>query len=313
MKQTVSVVTGGAGFIGSWLCESLIADGHKVICIDNFVTGSEKNIEHLRKNESFRLIKHDVSRTLTIGEKTDFIFHLASPASPVHYQKYPVETMLANSDGTYNMLGLARKSNAKFLFASTSEVYGDPKEHPQKETYWGNVNPVGVRSCYDESKRFGEALVMAMHKKYGLDARIIRIFNTYGPRMQKDDGRAVPNFITQAISSKPITIYGDGKQTRSFCYVTDMVEGMKKAMFSGKTKGDIFNLGNPDEYTILEIAEKTKEILNSKSKIVFKPLPEDDPARRKPDITKAKGIGWEPKIPLDVGLKSTIEWFREVF
>ncbi len=313
MKQTVSVVTGGAGFIGSWLCESLITDGHKVICIDNFITGSEKNIEHLKENNNFRLIKHDVSRTLTISEKTDFIFHLASPASPVHYQKYPIETMLANSDGTYNMLELARRNNAKFLFASTSEVYGDPKEHPQKETYWGNVNPVGVRSCYDESKRFGEALVMAMHRKYGLDARIIRIFNTYGPRMQKDDGRAVPNFITQAISSKPITIYGDGKQTRSFCYVTDMVEGMKKAMFSGKTNGDIFNLGNPDEYTILEIAEKTKEILKSKSKIIFKLLPEDDPARRKPDITKAKGVGWEPKIPLDAGLKSTIEWFREVF
>ncbi len=308
----ISVVTGGAGFIGSWLCESLISDGHKVICIDNLITGSVKNIEHLRKNKDFRLIKHDVSKPLP-NEKADFVFHLASPASPVHYQKHAIETMLANSAGTYNMLKLARSSNAKFLFASTSEVYGDPKEHPQKETYWGNVNPVGVRSCYDESKRFGESLVMAIHRKYGLDARIIRIFNTYGPRMQKDDGRAVPNFIIQAISSKPITIYGDGKQTRSFCYVTDMVDGIKKVMFSYKTTGDIINLGNPNEYTILEIAEKTKEILGSRSKIVFKPLPEDDPTRRKPDITKANNIGWQPKIQLGEGLNSTIEWFREVF
>ncbi len=305
----ISIVTGGAGFIGSWLCESLLSEGHSVICIDNFITGSEKNIAHLKKN--FRLIRHDVSKPMKTGKKIDYIFHLASPASPVHYQKYPIETMLANSMGTLNMLELARKNNAKFLFASTSEIYGNPKEHPQKETYWGNVNPIGVRSCYDESKRFGEALAMSFHRK-SVNTRIARIFNTYGPMMQKSDGRAIPNFINQAIRNRPITIYGSGKQTRSFCYATDMVDGIKKVMFLGNSS-DIFNLGNPDEYTILDIAEKIKSMTKSDSEIVFKSLPDDDPVRRKPDITRAKAIGWAPKTPLDTGLEETIKWFREVF
>lgn len=306
-----SIITGGAGFIGSWLCESLLNEGHEVISVDNFITGSEKNISHLRKNKSFRLIRHDVSKPMKIASKIDYVFHLASPASPVHYQKHPIETMLANSAGTYNMLELARKNSAKFMFASTSEVYGNPKEHPQKETYWGNVNPVGPRSCYDESKRFGEALVMSFQRG-SLDARIVRIFNTYGPRMQSNDGRAVPNFINQAIRNKPITIYGSGKQTRSFCYVTDMVSGIKKAMFSGNR--DIINLGNPEESTILEIAKRIKSLSDSGSEIIFKPLPADDPIRRKPDITRAKKtLKWEPKTKLDAGLKETIEWFKEVF
>ena len=308
----ISLVSGGAGFIGSWLCENLISEGHEVICMDNFITGSEKNIEHLKKNKKFILISHDITKPLEIDEKIDFIFHLASPASPVHYQKYPVETMLANSLGTYNMLELALRNKSKFLFASTSEIYGNPAEHPQKENYWGNVNPVGVRSCYDESKRFGEALTLSYFRKYDTDVKIVRIFNTYGPRMQKNDGRAVPNFIIQALNNKPITIYGDGMQTRSFCYVTDLVYGIHKAMFLG-VKSDIFNLGNPDEYKILEIAKKIKDLTKSGSEIVFCSLPEDDPIRRRPDITKAKGIGWEPKTSLEMGLKETIKWFKRVF
>lgn len=307
----ISVVTGGAGFIGSWLCESLLAGGHKVICIDNFITGSEKNLSNIKKNKNFTLIKKDISLSININEKIDYIFHLASPASPVFYQRYPIETMLANSAGTKNMLELAKKHNARLLFASTSEIYGEPQQHPQTETYWGNVNPVGIRSCYDESKRFGEALTLSYARKHGLDARVARIFNTYGPRMQLDDGRVVPNFIMQSLESKPITVYGNGKQTRSFCYVTDMVDGLKKMMFSEKTKNSVINLGNPEEYTVLEIAQLIKKLAKSKSDIIFKPLPEDDPTRRKPDITKArKMLAWSPTTELEQGLEKTIDFFR---
>ncbi len=309
-----AIVAGGAGFIGSHLCDSLIEKGLEVICIDNLITGSQRNIKHLIKNKNFKFIKADVSsftnyQLLT----TNYIFHLASPASPVDYQNHSEETLMVNSLGTINMLKMAVANKAKFLFISTSEVYGDPLEHPQKETYWGNVNSYGSRSCYDESKRFGESAIYVYIQKYGLDARIVRIFNTYGPRMQKDDGRVVSNFINQALEGKPITIYGDGKQTCSFCYVSDLVSGIMNAMFLKNTKGEIFNLGNPDEYKIIDFAEKIKRMTKSKSKIVFKSLPKDDPRKRKPDITKAKKIlGWQPKVKLDEGLEKTIEYYKSV-
>ena len=303
------LVTGGAGFIGSWLCESLLEKGYQVVCVDSLITGEKGNIEGLMGNENFRFIQHDIAKPLEI-KGIEYVFHLASPASPVDYYKFPLETMLVNSLGTLNMLELARKQDAKFLLASTSEVYGDPEEHPQREDYWGNVNPVGKRSCYDESKRFAEALSMVYFRKYGVGVKIARVFNTYGPRMRKDDGRAVPNFITQALQGKDITVYGDGNQTRSFCYVSDMVEGIETVMFKAKA-GDVFNLGNPEEFKIIEFARLVKELTGSESNIAFMNLPEDDPKKRRPDITKAKKLGWEPKTDIKTGLEKTIEWFRK--
>ncbi|MDP2649832.1 MAG: SDR family oxidoreductase [bacterium] len=316
------LVAGGSGFIGSHLCESLLNQGYKVICVDNLITGDEKNIEKLLKNPSFEFIKSDVSKEFSsLGSQfstLDYIFHLASPASPnkkspKSYINYPIETLLANSAGTYNLLELAKQKGSAFLFASTSEVYGDPTVSPQTEEYFGNVNPNGIRSVYDESKRFGEAATMAYVRKYDINARIIRIFNTYGPKMQKDDGRVVSNFINQAISNEKITIYGDGKQTRSFCYIDDMVKGLEFMMFSKNTKGEVFNLGNPDERSISELASIIKKMTGSSSKISYEEIPKDDPKIRKPDITKAnKILDWKPKVKLEEGLKKTIDYFRNI-
>ncbi len=305
------LVTGGAGFIGSWLCESLL-ENYKVICVDDFSSGAERNISELKKNRNFRFVKHNVIELLNVNEDVNYVFHLASRASPIDYQTYPVHTMLTNSLGTYNMLELAKKKNARFLFASTSEVYGDPLEHPQKETYWGNVNPNGVRSCYDESKRFGEAVAMTFMREFSIDVRIARIFNTYGPRMKANDGRVVSNFVTQSLKGKAITVYGNGSQTRSFCYVSDLVSGIIKLMFSEKAKGEVINLGNPKEFTVLELANLVRKMINSKSEIIFSNLPDDDPKRRNPNIEKAKKLlGWEPKISLADGLEETIQYFKE--
>ncbi len=304
------IVTGGAGFIGSHLCERLLNEGYDVICIDNLGSGAVDNISHLMPNKKFRFIKHSVIDPLQLIEgKVDFIYHLASRASPKDYQEYPVETALANSVGTDMMAKLTLAKNAKILFTSTSEAYGEPREHPQKESYWGNVNPVGIRSCYDESKRFGEALLMAYHREYKLDIKIVRIFNTYGPRMRHDDGRVIPNFITQALKNDPITIYGDGSQTRSFCYVEDMVDGLVKMMMSKEIGPK--NLGNPKEFTVLDTAKLIIKATKSKSKIEFLPLPEDDPTKRQPDISKARQLlGWEPRIEFEEGIKKTVDSFK---
>jgi UDP-glucuronate decarboxylase len=310
------LVTGGAGFIGSHLCEHLLNKGYKVVCLDNLITGSKKNIEPLLENPNFEFI--DANIVSPVGELPNepfsHIFHLASPASPIDYQKYSEETILVNSIGTLVVLNMARDRNTKVLIASTSEIYGDPLEHPQKETYFGNVNSFGPRSCYDESKRFSETQAYVFLHKYDLDVRIVRIFNTYGPRMRKDDGRVVSNFISQALANDPINVDGDGSQTRSFCYVTDMVEGLFKAMFTDKTKGEVLNLGNPDEYTIKELAEKILKLTDSKSEIKYSgSFRKDDPMRRKPDITKAKNIlSWEPKMGVDEGLQKTIEYYKSL-
>jgi len=306
-----ALITGGAGFIGSFLCEYLLDKGFKVICIDNLSTGSEKNIENLKTNKNFKFLKKDVREELYIDEKIDYIFDLASRASPKDFEIYPIDILTTNGFGVYNLLKLAEKNNAKFLFSSTSEIYGDPKEHPQKETYWGNVNPIGIRSCYDEAKRFAEAMVMAFVREKNINARIVRIFNTYGPRMNEYDGRVIPNFITQALKNEPITVYGDGNQTRSFCYVSDTVEGIYKAMMIGK-KGEVYNIGQEEEYKILDLAKIIKNLTNSNSKIVFKSLPADDPKIRKPDISKARMyLNWEPKVKLEEGLKKTIEYYKK--
>ena len=303
------LITGGAGFIGGHLCELLLNKGFRVICMDNLITGDKRNIEHLKADKNFKFINHDVSKHITVDEGIDYVLHFASPASPVEYQKIPIQTLKAGSLGTHNTLGLALAKKAKYLLASTSEVYGDPLVNPQPESYWGNVNPVGPRGCYDEAKRFAEALVMAYHRIHKVDIRIVRIFNTYGPRMRKDDGRVVPNFVTQALSNKPITVYGDGKQTRSFCYVSDLIEGIYKLMLSDINEP--VNVGNPEEHTIKEFAEIVKELTESKSGIVFKNLPTDDPHVRHPNISKAKKeLGWEPKISLEAGIKKTIEYFK---
>jgi len=310
-KKERVIVTGGAGFIGSWLCDRLVEENYSVICIDNVGSGRRKNIEHLVRSEKFEFVEHDVKNPIKIDGPASYIFHLASRASPVDFQEYAVDILLTNSLGTRNALELAREKNARFLLASSSEVYGDPLEHPQRETYRGNVNPIGLRSSYDEAKRFAEALAMAFHRSYGLDLRIARIFNTYGPRMRKDDGRAIPNFITQALKSQPITVYGDGSQTRSFCYIEDMVAGLMKLMFTDGLNGEIVNLGNPNEVSVLGIANLIKKLTSSSSKIVFKPLPRDDPSRRKPDISKAKKLlGWKPTTSLEEGLRKTIEYFK---
>ena len=310
MKLNI-LVAGGAGFVGSHLCEALVKKGSSVICIDNLGTGRMENLSSLKGNKKFRFIKHDIRRPVKIKEKIHWVFHLASYASPPYYQTKSIETLMTNSLGTYNILEFCRQKKARYLITSTSEAYGDPQEHPQKETYWGHVNPVGIRSCYDEAKRFAEALTMEYVRKHNLDARIIRIFNTYGPRLQKDDGRVISNFINQCLEKKPLTIYGDGKQTRSFCYVSDQVAGLIAAMDSSAAKGEVINIGNPDEFTMIEAAKIIKEMTGSTSKIKYMPLPKDDPARRRPDISKAKKLlGWEPEVKLREGLRHTIEWFK---
>ena len=303
------LITGGAGFIGSHLCELLLEKGCKIICMDNLITGSMKNIVHLQNNPHFTFINHDVSKHISISQDIHFILHFASPASPVDYQKIPIQTLKAGSLGTHNTLGLAYAKKAKYLLASTSEVYGDPLVNPQPESYWGNVNPTGPRGCYDEAKRFAEALVMAYHRIHGIDTRIVRIFNTYGPRMRHDDGRVVPAFITQALKNDPITVFGAGSQTRSFCYVSDLVAGIYALMRSGIH--DPVNLGNPEEMSVLRFAQRVIAITNSSSPVVFKELPVDDPTNRRPDISRAKQLlGWEPRVPLDVGLQKTVDYFK---
>ena len=313
LSRKTSIVTGGAGFIGSNLCQKLLESGHSVYAIDNLITGSEKNIDALKSNPNFTFIRWDVTSEMPVLQNVQYVFHLASPASVVDYQKFDEETALVNSQGTRNLLRFAKVYKAKFLFASTSEVYGDPLEHPQKESYWGNVNPNGMRSCYDESKRFGEMMTMLYIRTKGLDGRIIRIFNTYGPNMRKNDGRVISNFINQALDGKPITVYGDGSQTRSFCYVSDLVAGIMAVLFSDTTRGAVINLGNPQEYTMLEIAKKVQGMTQTASQIVFTQLPVDDPVKRKPDITKVtKLVGWKPKVGLEEGLKKTIEYYKTI-
>lgn len=310
-----ALVTGGAGFIGSHLCRKLIEEGSEVICIDNLIAGEKEKVKDLLDHPKFKFIEHDVIKpfnhlAIQPFSHLDLVFHLASPASPEKYSKFPIETLLVNSQGTYNLLQLSVKNKAKFLFTSTSEIYGDPQQHPQKETYWGRVNPVGPRSCYDEGKRFGEALTVNFLERYNLDAKIVRIFNTYGPGMSLDDGRVISNFILQALRGEDLTVQGDGKQTRSFCYIDDMVEGLMKMMFSSES-GPI-NLGNPEEISILDLAKKVIKLTGSKVKIKFTSLPEDDPSRRQPDITKArKKLNWQSQVPLSEGLKKTIEYFRK--
>ena len=310
MKKVL--ITGAAGFIGSHLCDRFIKEGFYVIGLDSFLTGSPDNIAHLIGNEKFEFIKYDVTNFIYIPDRIDIILHFACPASPIDYLNHPIHTMKVDSLGTINTLGLAKAKKARYIFASTSEIYGDPRVHPQPETYWGNVNSIGPRSVYDEAKRFSEALTMAYYRKHNLDTRIVRIFNTYGPRMRMNDGRVVPNFITQALKNEPITVYGDGTQTRSFCYVDDLVEGIFRMATMDKLNGEVSNLGNPEEYKIIDFAQLIKKLTNSKSHIVFKPLPQDDPKQRKPDITKAKKIlKWKPNLELKEGLKKTIIWFKD--
>jgi len=303
------VLTGGAGFLGSHLCDLLIAKGWDVVCLDNLITGPETNVGHLASNPQFRFVRHDVSNPIEVSGAVDAVMHFASPASPPDYLKHPIETLKVGSFGSYNALELARAKKAKFLLASTSECYGDPDVSPQPESYWGHVNPVGPRSVYDEAKRFAEALTMAYHRHVRLDTRIARIFNTYGPRMRLNDGRALPNFLYQALAGEPITVYGDGKQTRSFCYVSDLIEGIYRLFES--SEHEPVNIGNPHEITILEFAERVRALVGAKVPIVFQPLPQDDPRRRCPDIAKARLIlKWEPKVNLEEGLQRTYDFFR---
>jgi len=304
------VITGGAGFIGSHLCEKYLEAGHRVTCIDNLLTGVEGNVAHLAGHQQFEFIRHDVSKPVFVEGAVDRILHFASPASPVDYLNLPIQTLKVGSLGTHNMLGVARAKKARFLLASTSEVYGDPEIHPQREDYWGHVNPIGIRGVYDEAKRFAEAMVMAYHRAHGLETRIVRIFNTYGNRMRLDDGRVLPNFMGQALRGEPLTVYGTGDQTRSFCHVSDLVEGIVKLMESDSPEP--VNLGNPEEVTILQFAKEILELSGSTSQIVFKPLPQDDPRVRKPDITRAKQrLGWEPKVVRRDGLLMTLEHFKK--
>jgi len=305
-----TIVTGGAGFLGSHLCDLLLAKGHDVICVDNLITGSAQNIEQI-ESDRFTYLKHDVTKPLYFGDKIDHIFHLASPASPIDYFALPIQTLKVGALGTYNMLGLAKEHGARFLLASTSEVYGDPLVNPQPETYWGNVNPVGPRGVYDEAKRYAEAITMAYHRYHGMDTRIARIFNTYGPRMRAGDGRVVPNFVGQALRGEDLTVYGDGSQTRSFCYVSDLVDGLFRLMMSDFS--DPVNIGNPVEMTVLEFARKVVGIIGSDSRITFEDLPVDDPKVRRPDIGRAKEVlGWEPVVGLEEGLKETIRYFEGI-
>ena len=307
--QQRALITGGAGFVGSFLCEALLARGHEVLCIDNFYTSSRRNIEHLIDHKQFELMRHDVTFPLYV--EVDDIYNLACPASPIHYQRDPVQTTKTSVHGAINMLGLAKRVKAKILQASTSEIYGDPSVHPQTEEYWGNVNTIGPRACYDEGKRCAETLFFDYHRQHALRIKVARIFNTYGPRMHPNDGRVVSNFIMQALRNEPITLYGDGNQTRSFCYVDDLVSGLVALMETGDDVTGPINLGNPHEFTIRELAENTVAITGSRSKLEFKPLPTDDPKQRKPDITRAKKhLGWSPKIELDEGLKKTVPYFE---
>ena len=302
------LATGGAGFIGSHLCDFLLAQGYEVLCMDNLLTGSVENIAHIR-SERFAFIKLDVTNYIYVAGPLDYVLHFASPASPIDYLEHPIQTLKVGALGTHKALGLAKENGAKLLLASTSEVYGDPLVHPQREDYWGNVNPVGPRGVYDEAKRFAEALTMAYHRSHGLDTRIVRIFNTYGPRMRIRDGRAIPTFIAQALRGEPITVHGDGSQTRSFCYIDDLVEGIWRLMQA--TTSDPVNLGNPEEMTLLELAKRIIRLTGSSSTMVFSPLPQDDPKQRRPDLTRARQLlHWEPRVELDEGLRRTIEWFR---
>ncbi len=308
--QPVSVVTGGAGFLGSHLVDYLLAKGHKVIAIDNLVTGRVENISHLLGNENFKFIKQDVTQYLFLSEKIDYVWHFASPASPIDYAELPIQTLKVGSLGTHKALGLAMRNKARFLLTSTSEIYGDPLQHPQTEDYWGNVNTVGPRGCYDEAKRFAEAMTMAYHREHQVETRIVRIFNTYGPRMRLRDGRVVPAFVGQALRGEPITIYGTGSQTRSFCYCSDLIEGIYRLMMSDYCYP--VNIGNPAEMTILDFAKEIVSLTGGRSPLIYKDLPVDDPKRRKPDITKARTLlNWEPKVDLKEGLKKTIEWFSK--
>jgi len=309
-KHTI-VVTGGAGFLGSHLCDLLLAEGFKVCCIDNLLTGNINNVSHLFGNQDFSFIKHDVTNYIHVPDRVDYILHFASPASPIDYLKLPIQTLKVGSLGTHKVLGLAKEKKARFLLASTSEVYGDPAIHPQSEDYWGNVNPIGPRGVYDEAKRFAEALTMAYYRFHGVETRIARIFNTYGPRMRLDDGRALPAFVGQALRGEVITVFGDGLQTRSFCFVSDLVDGIFKLLMSNEVEP--VNIGNPDEITIKEFAEEVVKLIGTKSNIVYKELPIDDPKVRQPDITKAKKVlGWEPKVDRNEGLKITIEYFKKI-
>ncbi|MCA9728823.1 MAG: UDP-glucuronic acid decarboxylase family protein [Candidatus Eisenbacteria bacterium] len=303
-----TVITGGAGFIGSHLCDALLAHGHEVVCIDNLLTGSVDNIAHIR-DAKFAFVDYDVTNYLYIDGPVDLVLHFASPASPIDYLRWPIQTLKVGAMGTHKALGLARKKGARFLLASTSEVYGDPLIHPQPEGYWGNVNPIGLRGVYDEAKRYAEALTMAYHRYHGVDTKIVRIFNTFGPRMRRDDGRAVPNFIYQAIHGEPLTVYGDGSQTRSFGYITDLVRGL--LMLADSNLNEPVNIGNPQEMTVLDMARTLIEICGSKSEIIFRELPEDDPKVRQPDITQAKAkLGWEPQVDVHDALRLTVEWFQ---
>lgn len=309
-----TLITGGAGFVGSHLCERFLAEGHEVICVDNFITGNTVNLDHLRANEDFArrftFIRHDISHHLEIEGPVDNILHFASPASPVDYLRHPIPTLKVGSLGTHNTLGLAKLKKSRYLLASTSEVYGDPEQHPQREDYWGHVNPIGLRGVYDEAKRFAEAMTMAYHRYHNVNTHIIRIFNTYGPRMRLDDGRVLPNFMGQALRGEPLTVYGDGSQTRSFCYVDDLVEGIFRLLFTDFH--DPVNLGNPNEVTILEFAKEILALSGSVSTIVYKPLPQDDPRVRRPDIDRARRLlGWEPKIDRHDGLRRTLAYFQE--
>lgn len=304
-------VSGAAGFIGSHMCDRLLAEGHQVVALDNFLTGARQNVQHLEHQAAFRFIEQDVTRPFSLEGRFDAVLHMASPASPKDYLEHPIETLEVGSIGTQHMLELARQNQARFLVTSTSECYGDPLVHPQVETYWGNVNPVGPRSCYDESKRFAEAMTMAYHRKHGVRTNIARIFNTYGPRMKLDDGRVVPAFLDQALRGEPLTIFGDGSQTRSFCYVSDLVDGLYRLMQSDERYP--VNLGNPREMTIREFAEHIRKMTRAKSELVHRELPQDDPKQRRPDISKArKLLGWEPRVPLEEGLKPTVEYFRGI-
>ncbi len=312
MKTTkTALVTGGAGFLGSHLCEKLLAAGRRVICVDNFLTGRHSNIAHLESRDDFRLVEHDITLPLMLDDAVDYVLHFASPASPIDYLELPIQTLKVGSLGTHNALGLAKAKNARLLLASTSEVYGDPLVHPQSESYWGNVNPVGPRGVYDEAKRFAEAMVMAYHRYHGLETRIVRIFNTYGPRMRKNDGRVVPALMQQARTGAPLAAVGDGSQTRSFCYVDDLIEGICRLLESDRSEPT--NVGNPHEMSILEFAERILELTGGDSEITYRPLPTDDPKTRQPDITVARQVlDWEPQVPLNEGLQKTIDYFRRV-